>query len=463
MPPTAALQPLDLVYTAGPVTKRFHEDVVSRVKLLIGPFGTGKTTAAGWDLIMLASQRVKKSKDGVRRSRFAVIRNTWPQLRDTTIKTYTNWFPELYFGKYTVTDHKYLIRQKGWEVELIFKALDEPESVRDLLSLELTGAHFDEVREIDETIFTHLMGRTKRYPSKKETGDENSFLTTPQVVLTTNYPSTQHWLYKKFVETPLDGYTIYEQTQAENSHNLHPDYYTDLERDFADRPDMLRTLVRGQWGVTVMGRQVYTEFRRETHVSKKPLKPMRTTVIRGWDNTGLSPACVITQLSPTGQWLILKEFCGEDVGILDFTEMVVSWCNQAFHQGVFYKDYCDPAGKARQSNLKSPADYMKQLGIMVADGIQDFKIRREMVAKRLTYNPNGEPAILVDPSCTTLIDGFEGGYAYPQIGSSGVYKPEPAKNRYSHIHDALQYPATKLFWTPPVDQTRLKLPSIGIV
>ena len=53
------------------------------------------------------------------------------------------------------------------------------------------------------------------------------------------------------------------------------------------------------------------------------------------------------------------------------------------HPGVFYKDICDPAGKARQSNLKSPADYMKQLGIMVTDGQQDFKIRREMVAKRL--------------------------------------------------------------------------------
>ena len=148
------------------------------------------------------------------------------------------------------------------------------------------------MREIDESIFTHFLGRTKRFPSKKQTGQDNSFLTPPQVVLTTNYPSTQHWLYRKFVSTPLDGYSIYEQNQAENAHNLHPDYYSDLEKDYADRPDMLRTLVRGEWGVTVMGRQVYTEFSRELHVSKKPLRPLHTTVVSGWDNTGLSPACV---------------------------------------------------------------------------------------------------------------------------------------------------------------------------
>ena len=74
---------------------------------------------------------------------------------------------------------------------------------------------------------------------------------------------------------------------------------------------------------------------------------------------------------------------------------------------------------------------------------------------------NGEPSLLIDPSCTTLIDGFEGGYAYPQIGSSGVYKTEPAKNSYSHIHDALQYPATKLFWTEPVDQNSHQNSIIG--
>ena len=66
--------------------------------------------------------------------KFAVVRNTWPQLRDTTIKTYLEWFPEAYFGRYTVTDHRYMIRYMDCEIELIFKALDTPDDVRDLLS-----------------------------------------------------------------------------------------------------------------------------------------------------------------------------------------------------------------------------------------------------------------------------------------------------------------------------------------
>jgi hypothetical protein len=58
---------------------------------------------------------------------------------------------------------------------------------------------------------------------------------------------------------------------------------------------------------------------------------------------------------------------------------------------------------------------------------------------------NGQPAVLIDPACEVLVEGFEGGYAFPEIGSSGEFKTEPIKNEYSHVHDALQYAATKLF------------------
>ena len=450
----------ELRYNCGPVSKRFHADRKSRAKLLIGPFGTGKSSSAAYDVIMLQSKRVRPDRDGIRRSRFAVVRNTWPELRDTTLRTVMDWFPPSVFGAgvegraaYVQDRKSYMMRLDDREIELIFKPLESEADVRELLSLELTGAWVDEAREVVHAVVKGLLGRVGRYPAVKDFGGDNPFLSPVQVLLTTNYPSTEHWLYRNFVAHPIEGYAIYEQDQVENAHNLRPGYYTDLEKDYSDRPDLLRTLVRGEWGVTVRGRLVYPEFDRTTHVATAPLLPtaiagaeMGRPIIRGWDNTGLSPACVITYLNTLGQWFWVREFCGSDEGIIDFATAVHTWCAETFPAGTEYRDIGDPAGKIRDSLKGSPAQYIREAtGISIEDGIQGFKIRRESVAGRLTRAVHGQPALLVDPGCTRVIDGFEGGYAYPEIGNTGIFRSDPAKNEYSHIHDAGQYPATILF------------------
>jgi hypothetical protein len=96
---------------------------------------------------------------------------------------------------------------------------------------------------------------------------------------------------------------------------------------------------------------------------------------------------------------------------------------------------------------KSPSEYIQQAtGIRIEDGIQTYKVRRESVASRMTKMINGNPALLVDPTeCPTALGGFSGGYCYPEIGNTGYYRPEPSKNRYSHIMDAGQYVASRIF------------------
>jgi hypothetical protein len=264
----------------------------------------------------------------------------------------------------------------------------------------------------------------------------------------------KHHLYRDFVSNRIDGYAIYEQTQEENKHNLRKNYYEDLSRDYASRPDLLRTLVQGKWGVTVEGQAVYTpqEFNKEVHVSKVPIHPQEPVlIIRCWDNTGLSPAVALTYFSTWGQWRPFKEFVFSDMGIMDATEAVVQYCNQKLPYGCKFRDIGDPAGRTRDATKQSPHLYIAQKSqemghyIRLEDGIQTFKTRRESVANRLQRMINGQPAVLIDPSMETLIEGFEGGYAFPEIGNSGEFKTEPLKNIYSHIHDALQYGATLLF------------------
>lgn len=447
-------------YMAGPVRLAFHRDISSSAKCLIGVFGSGKTSAGAFDLISRASKRVAATHGAIR-SRFAVVRNTYPELRDTTIKTYLDWYPpQTGIGRYKETEKIYVLHFNNRQIEILFKALDDQKDVRDLLSLELTGAHVDEAREIHEDIFKGLMGRRGRFPSLKDTGGVNPFLSEPQVVLTSNYPSEQHWIARHF-EEGRPGYAVFHALQDENKQNLRPGYYEDLERDYADRPDLLRTLVRGGYGITVLGKLVYPEFRRDLHVSTSQIAARAgAEIVRGWDNTGLSPACVITCFTSTGQWLVLKEFCGDDIGIQDFAEMVSLWCNQTFGSSQKYRDISDPAGKSQDTSKQSPVIYMRKAGIKPEDGIQTFKVRREAVAGRLTKLLNGQPAILIDPRCVRLKAGFEGGYSYPEIGATGIYRPEPAKNEYSHVHDALQYAATRLFvFEKPKEQPKPRPPA----
>lgn len=432
--------PTHLKYDPGPVTSEFLQDRESRALLLIGPVGTGKTTAAAFKQIMLTSKWVKPDNKGKRRTRYAVIRNTYGDLKDSTIRAYLDWFPPGDFGgRYHQTDKNAYYYIGDREIEICFRALDDENDVRHLLSTEYSGGHIDEAKEIPHIIASSLMSRF-RYPPKKDYADEDPFLVRPQLLLTTNYPNRDHWLYRDFVAAIKVGYRIFEQTQEENKHNLPDNYYENQAIDFADRPDMLRTLVLGQWGMTYKGKLVYPEWNQwptGTFLAPGPLQADSGRLIhRGWDNTGLHPACVISQLNAQLQWDILAEFWDEDTGITEFTEWVHLFCQDRYNGGKF-ADTLDPASinRGNDPTKGSSLDWMKKYFNQVGaefnwqHGIQTFTTRREAVASRLAM-AHGRPLMRIDPSCRLVIDGFDGGYHRKEIGNSGIYRNEPHKDKY---------------------------------
>ena len=108
----------------------------------------------------------------------------------------------------------------------------------------------------------------------------------------------------------------------------------------------------------------------------------------------------------------------------------------------------DPAGLSRQvTSEKTCMDILSQEPIKIRTKpakTQDPVARRESVAEYLTRLVGREPGFILNPTCTVLRKGFNGGYQFERVNiasSSGgaKYKDKPAKNYYSHIHDALQY------------------------
>jgi hypothetical protein len=196
------------------------------VRAIVGPVGSGKSSGC---IVEIPRRAVEQAPgpDGIRRTRFAIIRNTYPELRDTTRKTFEQWVPaEL--GQWHEREFTFHMRFNDVDCEVLFRALDRPEDVKKLLSLELTGAYINEAREIPKSVLDVLQSRVGRYPSKAQGGP-----TWFGVWMDTNPWPTTSWGYKLFSQDKPEGFALFEQpggraANAENVENLPPGYYARL-------------------------------------------------------------------------------------------------------------------------------------------------------------------------------------------------------------------------------------------
>jgi hypothetical protein len=183
---------ISYTYEHVPTVAKFTLDD-HRIRGIMGPFGSGKTSGCIWEIIRKSLQQ-KPGPDGIRHTRWAIVRNTFPQLNDTTIKSVLDWLPPIVFGNYRSAAHDYTITGfKGAKIELLFRALDKPEHVSNLLSLELTGVWVNEAREVPKVIIDALDGRIDRFPSNKDGGR-----TWTGMIMDTNPPDDESWWYKMF-------------------------------------------------------------------------------------------------------------------------------------------------------------------------------------------------------------------------------------------------------------------------
>ncbi len=459
----------------APTLGRFHDCVASN-RCVVGPVGSAKTSAGAWETHYYIPWRLY-NRYGIKRTRGVIVRNTYSELIDTTQKTIFDWFS---WGKYASGDKIFTLKYpNGPEIETLFRSCDRAEDIKKFKSLEITWAWLDESIEIADDIKRMLKNRIGRYPSMevwltclrghcpelhglsddeiKQIMEENpdKYLTR-FMIETTNPPDVEHPLYSQFAwdtpppgpvpsNPPLKNHVGFWQKPGENSKNLRPGYYADLRADYANNPDWIATYIDGKPGVILQGKQVYNNFERSAHVALEPLIWSGGTLYRGWDHSGNTPACVLLQLPTANQVQILKEFTTEKLGIVDFARIVNVTCNQLYPNAQ-YVDWGDPAGAAEFSKKEGGFTSNSQLireatGIDIVASEQNWMARQQSVEQQLRMRDG----LLIDPSCTRLINGFIGGYCYPEIGKTGIYGRDPQKNRFSHIHDGLQYVLVKLF------------------
>lgn len=449
-------------YAPDPVIADFQADNDSFVRMIMGPIGSGKSTACVIEILKRVYQQ-RVNRDGVRRSKWAIIRQTAPMLKSTTIPTWLQWCKSTVVYDSPIRTFYQALLPDGTRVELLvyFLAMEHSKDVEKVMSLELTGLWMNEIREIPKAIVDGALGRVGRFPSKREGGFNWS-----GAIADTNPPPQEHW-YRKLAEVVKPPrWRFYRQPGAllkvvRNNQVSYIDNpaaegvsHQELGYEYWRRqlggkdPDWIQVYVLGEYGSVFTGMPVYGEWWSATfHVSAKPLEPYRGLPLYfGWD-FGLTPAVVVFQVTPRGQARVLREFCCPDGGLQQFCQQRVLPALARDYPGMQRRAWGDPAGAERaQANEEITCiGTLNRLGFNCLPApvpSNHFEIRRDAVIGVLSRVVDGEPGLLVDPSCTMLIRGFAGGYQFARVrvmDGEETFRYVPNKNQFSHIHDALQY------------------------
>lgn len=442
------------------------------VRGIRGPVGSAKSSTAIMELFRQLTM-ARANDRGWRMTRVAIVRNTSPQLKTTTMKTWADWLPPDVFGepKMAPPPFEHEIDMElgdGTRLvsEVLFVALDRPEDMKKLLSLELTWAFINEAREVNKTIVDGVTQRLRRYPSQRNGGFSRSGL-----IMDTNAPDSDHWWpimageapppegmsddeirslvkptnWEFFVQPPAmlerrddQGVLHYDlNPEGENIQNMDPEYYPG--QIAGKTKAWIDVYILNRLGAVFDGRPVQPDFNRDVHVAGEPLEPLDGVEIVIGVDFGLTPAAVFWQKARQ-QILGLDEIVLRDADARDLAAAIKRKMADRF-PGFRYRVVGDPAGDQRAGTDKNtPFNVLRSEGIIAIPArTNDPEIRRSALSEPLRRMNKGEPGIIFDPRCAVTIAGYEGGWVYKRVGGGTEFHDEPSKNRFSHPCEAGEY------------------------
>jgi hypothetical protein len=414
---------------------------------------SGKSSGCVAEIISRGIEQAP-NKQGVRRTRWSVVRNTYRQLFDTTMKTFFDWLPPDQFGTFNITNHQYIIDKiqlsdgTKVEIEVLFRALDKPEDVRNVLSLEITASWVNEAREVPKQILDGIEDRVGRFPPESEEG-----CTWYGVIADTNPPDSDSYLFRRFEEDVLKDpdiagkYEIFKQPsgrsdKAENLRYLRKDYYKMMA--IGKDPEYIKVYVDGQYGYTRDGKPVWHNYSDVLHVSAEPISLIIGMPIIIAFDFGMHNAAVIGQPTFRGGMNIIHEFYEPDTGLRRFLRDIIKPVLFSKYRGVEIITTCDPSGIKRQdTDERSCILELHQQGFPVTPAPSNSWLPRyNAVDAYLTKMVDGKAAFQLSPTCPILRKGFIKEYKLKRISSylgAERFSELPNKNDFSHPQDCVQY------------------------
>lgn len=469
----------------GPVAEAFYLSDAS-IAAIEGPVGSGKTTTLLRSRLRRARMMPRSCIDGVRRYRLLVVRETYRHIWSTTIQSYLEVFPKDFGdwsgGKGGPVTHIMNFEDEFGPIEFITDFMAFGDNVlASMRGYQATDIWMNEGDTMPVDVMTVGIGRINRYPARGHFADYPPDLQSyGQIVIDLNAPDQDNWAFGTFhrederkrvvalmnkslpvgakpIEIAFFRQPGAMEVGAENLTNLAAGYYeTQIAAlTLAGRGDQIDRLIHNKVVYLREGDPVFKrEFSRDIHIAKAtiPVDP-RHPLLLGLDQ-GFKGAAVICQSPAPGMWRVLAELMFPDERLFahTFGERLRDLLDgpRFSGQGVggAYGDMAGEHGASQSADENATWNLMvsKAAGIRIRPqriGTNRIQPRLEAVRAPLEFLHGGQPGLLIDPSCTYLIAGFEARYVWvEEVDASGDKRKVPNKKFVeANVMDALQYVA----------------------
>jgi len=440
------------------------------VRLVEGPVESGKTVGCIGALYKAICE-MPRCLDGIRRSRWLIVRPTYAELETTVRKDWVDWFDQELYGQMSETEpYKQTMRFLDVEADIWMMSFADAseKSVKRLKSTQFTGAWVNECQFSSLRLITEIIDRTGRFPKRADCPEYDR---RKWAVLDNNAPFTRdHWLlymrgdtpipsdmppdqamaYKKpvnwkfFMQPPavfekkdsggnLTGYEL--NPRAENLQNMGDNPYSNLggkARDQIDR-DYRNIATADRSGIPR-----YPDFSRDAHVSEAALTPYEGAVVQIGIDPGGSPGFTIGQ-SVDGRLYVYNSEEMPNTETLDLARRIKQILAERFpfHRDVGISVTGDPAGGWGGLNTKKTTR-----DIFAAEGLPyDVPAQKDQPSLRMSTGREvmrqlvrGSPKLMVDgQNCRHLISALDGGMKMKPDG--GLDK----KSLYANCGESFEY------------------------
>ncbi len=500
--PTGNLQ-LAAPQFPGPVAEAAYWDD-SAVVGIQGPVGSGKTTTTLKSRIRRAMTIPRSVIDGRRRYKLLVVRETYRQLWSTTIPDFLKVFPK-HLGDWSggkggpvtfvmnFSDGSEVPPPPGYDgdwsddIEMIVEFMAFGDDIEgSMRGLQTTDMWLHEMDTNPIEVILNGITRINRHPGMEHfAGYPPELLDFGQIVGDFNAPEPDNWLAELILnpdkmaeivrtmnaDLPAGARPIlfrfhfqpgYGEPGAENMQNLSPGYYP---KQIAllkalGRGDKVSRLVYNKIVHARAGEPVFQrEFSKRLHVATETLKPWPGVPLRLGLDQGFKGAAVIGQVLIEGtglhrrvMWQILGElhFPKERLMARVFGTRLADQLEARWPGLMVEAAWADMAGEHGASQAADENETWNLLvgraaGFRVRPqkiGTNRLQPRLEAVRAALEAPIDaGRVGLLIDPSCSFLIAGFEARYVWTEeINAQGDKRKVPDKSlTEANVMDALQY------------------------
>lgn len=459
----------------GPVAARAYLND-HEITALQGPVGSGKTGT----FVAKAQRGVRQQSpwrsDRVRRARLCILRDDYRKLWENFIPSWWEWVPQELLdaegrkliswvgshGGPAVQTIRSAIKDPAMptgigicELEVHFLALGDNQSEQALEAffggLVFTWYWLNEAQTFNRTVFDYCVQRIGRYPHERDAQPVN-----PGLWMDFNAPIEGHFLHDMIIERKLIANRHYFRQpggldpNAENQKG-HPRERYERMLMWMRKSEIDRK-IHNKFGRKRDGQPVFEAFDDDRMVAPHELMPVHGRRLLIGIDAGLSPAAVIAQRMPNGQYRPLDEVVcehgvgaerfGRRLGALLDSEKYVAFRGQDQILAVADPSSFDGVDKAAGERHWA-ARVAAEAGIRIRKAKTNAARTRRQAIEDCLVVVEGEPMYFMSPTCVTLRRAMNGGYRWRKVQFAGEERlsEEVDDNEFTHVADGDQYGA----------------------